>query len=112
MRSNWDLRATWLQHTCAVLLHGALERGERRRASDLLAQLRATLAATDGPSDAAWAPELELLIQGGQLLRAVLRAEQLARTAATGRGAGASAPQLSCVLMQAKAHLRGGSPVS
>ena len=27
-----DLRAVWLQHTAGVLLRGALERGERRRA--------------------------------------------------------------------------------
>ena len=74
-------------------------------------QLRATLAATDGPSDAAWYGELELMLQEGRLLEAVLRAEALARTQPTGRGAGTSAPQLVCVLMQAKAHLLGGSPV-
>ena len=71
-------------------------------------QLRATLAATDGPSDAAWYGELELMLQEGRLLEAVLRAEALARTQPTGRGAGTSAPQLVCVLMQAKAHLLGG----
>jgi hypothetical protein len=111
-RCGWgDLRAMWLQHAGGVLLTGALERGERRRASELLVQLRATLAATDGPSDAAWHGELELMLQDGRLLEAVLRAEALARTQPTGRGAGTSAPQLVCVLIQARAHLLGGSPV-
>ena len=57
------LRAIWLQHTCDVLLRGALLRGERRRAAELLHQQQAALAATDGPSDATWEAELELLLQ-------------------------------------------------
>ena len=39
-------------------------------------QLRATLAATDGPSDAAWYGELELMLQEGRLLEVALELMQ------------------------------------
>ena len=45
------------------MLRGALMRGERRRAADLLSQYKALLVATDGATDAAWQPTLELLLQ-------------------------------------------------
>lgn len=58
-------RSTWLTHTADILLRGALLRGERCAAAQLLQEYTSLLAATDGPSDAAWAAELELLIQDG-----------------------------------------------
>lgn len=51
----FPLRAIWLQHTGDVLLRGALQRGERRRASELLAQQNELLAAVAGPLDATYA---------------------------------------------------------
>ena len=56
------LRAIWLEHTADVLLRGALVRGETRRAAELLAQQKALLTAVDGPSDATWEHELQLLL--------------------------------------------------
>ena len=51
------------QHTIEVLLRGALMRGERRRAADLLKQFKELLAVTDSAADAAWQPEMELMLQ-------------------------------------------------
>lgn len=58
-----QLRNIWLQHTAEVLLRGALVRGEKRRAGDMLERYKMLLTATDGPADAAWMPSLELLLQ-------------------------------------------------
>lgn len=106
------VRSIWLQHTADVLIRGALLRGERRRASELLAQQRALLSATDGPSDATWGHELELMLQTGDPLEVLLRAEEMTRRPATGRGAGAASPQAMLLWMQAKAHSLGGEPLS
>ena len=87
------LHSLWLQHTAEVLTRGALLRGERRRASELLEQQKAVLAATDGPSDAVWESELELLLQKGELMQALLTADEMSRRPATGRGGGAASPK-------------------
>ncbi|KAL1515420.1 hypothetical protein AB1Y20_002046 [Prymnesium parvum] len=104
-------RAIWLQHTAEVLLRGALTRGEVQRAGDLLALYTNLLTATDGATDAAWMPTLELLLQKGSLVQALLQAEEYSKLPATGRGAGSSNPAAICLLMQAKAHALGGSPL-
>ena len=68
-RCSWGpMRNVWLQHTVEVLLRGALMRGERRRASDLLNQFKELLTVTDSAADAAWQPQLELMLQEGNLL--------------------------------------------
>ena len=142
------LHSLWLQHTGEILLRGALLRGERRRAAELLAQQQALLTASGGPSDAtcarvralharrtraayaccaldkcgvrAWSPvasrswehELELLLQNGELLAALTRADEMGRKPTTGRGAGAASPKALLLLMEAKAHAAGGEPLS
>jgi hypothetical protein len=106
------LRTMWLQHTGDVLIRGALLRGERRRAAELISQQKALLSASDGPADSVWELELELMLQSGELLEVLLRAEEMARRPATGRGAGAASPKAMLLLMQAKAHSLGGEPLS
>ena len=55
------------------------------------------LRSTDGPTDAAWGCELELMIQEGRLLEALVRSDELRKELATGRGAGGSAPQVGAI---------------
>ncbi len=50
------------------------------------------------------------MLQRGEALEALLRADEMARRPATGRGAGAASPKAMLLLMQAKAHAQGGEP--
>ncbi|EOD26275.1 hypothetical protein EMIHUDRAFT_457347, partial [Emiliania huxleyi CCMP1516] len=81
-----EAESVWRQHALDVLLRGSLLRGEHARASALLGEYRRHLAESDGPTDAAWGAELELLLQEGRLLEAIPAGRLPAR-----RGAGALA---------------------
>jgi hypothetical protein len=106
------LKAIWLQHTGDVLLRGALIRGEKRRAGALVAQQKELLVVADGPCDSTWEHELEWLLQQDELLEVLTKADAFAKRPATGRGAGAASPKAMLLLVQAKAHAKGGEPLS
>ena len=70
------------------------------------------LAATQGPSDVVWPHELELLLQKGEHMEALLRAAECDRTSPSGKGAGLASPRAMLLLAKAKAHALGGSPLN
>ena len=55
---------------------------------------------------------IPLILQEGNLIEALLKAEEFSKLFPTCRSSGSTCPAAVCLIMQAKAHSQGGSPLN